>query len=59
MTAEQFWGILRTILAALGGWIAAKGWVDDATVQAVIGALGTIFVAVWSVVAKKAPKPSP
>ena len=59
MTAEQFWGILRTILAALGGWVAAKGWVDDATVQAVIGAIGTIFVAVWSFVAKKAPKPSP
>jgi len=54
MTAEQIWGIVRTILAAIGGYIVAKGWIDNATVQSVIGALGTIFVAIWSVWAKKA-----
>ena len=53
MTAEQIWGIVRTILAAAGGYIAAKGWADNATIQSVIGALGTIFIAVWSVWAKK------
>ena len=53
MTAEQIWGIVRTILAAGGGYIVAKGWVDNATIQSVIGALGTIFIAVWSVWAKK------
>lgn len=53
MTAEQIWGIVRTILAAAGGYIVAKGWVDNATIQSVIGALGTIFIAVWSVWAKK------
>jgi hypothetical protein len=53
MTAEQIWGIVRTILAAAGGYIVAKGWVDNATLQSVIGALGTIFIAVWSVWAKK------
>ena len=53
MTAEQIWGIVRTILAAAGGSIVAKGWVDNATIQSVIGALGTIFIAVWSVWAKK------
>lgn len=53
MTGEQIWGIVRTILAAAGGYIVAKGWVDNATIQSVIGALGTIFIAVWSVWAKK------
>ena len=53
MTGEQIWGIVRTILAAAGGYIVAKGWVDNATLQSVIGALGTIFIAVWSVWSKK------
>lgn len=59
MNAEQWWGVIRTILAALGGWVVAKGYVDNATLQAVLGALGTIFVAVWSVVAKKPATPPP
>lgn len=53
MEGPAIWGIVRTILAAFSGYIVAKGWVDDATYQAVLGALGTIFVAVWSVIAKK------
>jgi hypothetical protein len=53
MNAEQVWGIVRTILAAGGGYLAAKGIVDDATLQAVLGALGTIFVAGWSWYSKK------
>jgi hypothetical protein len=52
MTTEQIWGIVRTILAAAGGWVVAKGYVDNATMQAVLGALGTIFVALWSVLSK-------
>lgn len=55
MTAEQIWGIVRTILAAAGGWVVAKGYIDNATLQAVIGALGTLFVAAWSVWSKKKP----
>lgn len=52
MTGEQIWGIARTILAAAGGFIVAKGYVDDATLQAILGGLGTVFVAVWSVWSK-------
>lgn len=48
MTGEQVWGIVRTILAAGGGYLVAKGYVDNATLQAVLGGLGTIFVAAWS-----------
>ena len=56
MNGEQVWGIVRTILAAAGGWAAAKGYVDDASLQAILGGLGTVFVAVWSVIAKRQPK---
>lgn len=53
MKAEEIWGVVRTILAAAGGYVVAKGYIDDATLTAVLGGLGTIFVAVWSVWAKK------
>lgn len=57
MNAPQTWGIIRTILAAFGGWVVAKGYVDDATLQTILGAAGTIFVAVWSVFAKRPETP--
>lgn len=53
MTGEQIWGVVRTVLAAIGGYFATKGVVDGAFVDAIIGGLGTIFVAVWSFVSKK------
>lgn len=53
MTGEQIWGVIRTILAFAGGFVVSKGYLDDATMTAVIGALGTIFVAGWSILAKK------
>ncbi len=58
MTAEQFAGIVRALLAAAGGFIIAKGWLDANTVAALTGALVTVATAVWSVWAKAhaAPK---
>ena len=55
MTADQIWGIVRTILAAAGGYAVAKGYIDNATLTAVLGALGTLFVAGWSVISKTKP----
>ena len=52
-TGEQLWGIIRTILAAVAGWAAGKGYVDNETATTIIGALGTIFVAGWSWWSKK------
>jgi len=52
--AEQIWGLVRTILAALGGVAVGKGWIDSETMTAIVGGLGTIFVAVWSWRSKKA-----
>lgn len=53
MTGEQIWGIVRTILAAGGGYIVAKGYLDNATMTSIIGAIGTLFIAGWSVWSKK------
>jgi hypothetical protein len=53
MTGDQVWGIVRTILAAAGGYLTAKGYVDADTLNTVLGGVGTVFVAVWSVLAKK------
>lgn len=53
MTGEQIWGIVRTILAAGGGYIVAKGYVDNSTMSSIIGAIGTLFIAGWSVWSKK------
>jgi hypothetical protein len=53
MTMEMVWGVARAVLAAGGGYLVAKGMIDAATLETVIGAIGTIFVAAWSVWAKK------
>lgn len=58
MKADQVWGIVRTILAAGGGYIVAKGWLDDATLTAILGALGVLFTAGWSVWAKRTATPA-
>lgn len=53
MTGEQVAGIVRAIIAALGGYFVGKGITDAATVTAVSGAVATLVAAVWSVLAKK------
>lgn len=57
MTAEQFAGIVRAIVAAAGGFLVAKGVIDAETLAALAGAVATIGAAVWSVLAKKKPAP--
>ena len=53
MTSSEIWGIVRTILAAGGGYLVAKGYLDNETLAALLGGIGTIFVAGWSVWAKR------
>lgn len=53
MTKEMVWGVVRAVLAAGGGYLVAKGMVDAGTLETVLGALGTIFAAGWSIWAKK------
>lgn len=52
MTADSIWQIVRYILIALGSFVTAKGWADESTVTALVSAIGTIFVAVWGLVAR-------
>lgn len=53
MSADQVGGIVRAIVAAVGGYFIGKGITDAATVTAVGGALATLAVAVWSFMSKK------
>ena len=54
MTKNELHGVVRTLLAAVGGVAVGKGWVDSETAMSVAGALATIFVTVWSVRSKRA-----
>lgn len=50
---EKVLGIIRHLLTFAGGFVVAKGWIDDSSVQEIIGALATLIGSVWSVAAKK------
>lgn len=54
MTSEQIGGIVRAIVAAIGGYFVGKGLIDQATATAIAGAAVTVATAVWSVWSKKA-----
>jgi hypothetical protein len=51
-TSQALLSALRSILIALGGLLTAKGYVDNATVQTIIGAVMVIAPAAWGVVDK-------
>lgn len=53
MTKEQVGGIIRTLAAAGFGYLAGKGLIDGGTVEALAGAVATLGVAIWSVLAKR------
>lgn len=55
MKKEQIFGIVRTLASAGFGYLAGKGVIDGATVEALAGAVATIGIAVWSVISKKQP----
>lgn len=53
MTSEEIGGIVRAIVAAIGGYFVGTGVVDANTATTIGGAVATIAVAVWSVWQKK------
>lgn len=53
MSGEQIAGIVRAVVAALGGYLVGKGLADAETVAAVAGAAATLAAAVWSVLSKR------
>ena len=48
MTPEQVGGLVRTVLLAGGMYVVGKGYIDNATMNSIVGALGTIAIALWS-----------
>lgn len=49
---EQVLGLIRHTLTFVGGIIIAKGFIDDALFQEILGGVMTLVGAVWSVVNK-------
>lgn len=45
--------ILRTLGASVATWVAAKGYLDGVTAEAVVGALITLALAAWGAYAKR------
>jgi hypothetical protein len=52
LSREQVLGIVRHVLTFAGGLAVAKGMVDAATLETIIGSAATLIGAIWSVVAK-------
>lgn len=50
---DQLSGLIRHGLTALGGFLVAKGLVEDSLIQDAIGALMALIGVIWSVAAKK------
>ncbi len=53
MNGDQIGGIIRAIVAAVGGYFVGKGLIDASTATALAGAAATIGVAIWSAVTNK------
>lgn len=53
MSKDMVWGVIRAVLAGGAGYLAGKGIADAAVLNEVIGAVGVIFAAGWSIWAKK------
>ncbi len=54
MTGEQIAGVVRAIVAALGGYFVGQGLIDAETVTTIGGAVATLAAAAWSIYAKRA-----
>lgn len=49
---ESVLSILRHLLTFAGGYIVARGWVDEVTMVSLVGAAITVIGGVWGVVEK-------
>lgn len=53
MTRDQFLGIVRHVLTFVGGYLVAKGVLDESLFLEVTSALVSIAGLVWSFISKK------
>jgi hypothetical protein len=56
MTTDQIGSIIRSILIFAGGWAVSQGWLDNATMQTIVGGAVTILTAIWGVYTNRAAK---
>ena len=56
MNKDQILGVVRALLAAGAGYLAASGLIPAETVNELVSAALVIATAVWSVASNKAPK---
>lgn len=55
MNWETISGVFRHLLTFGGGYVVAKGYADDATMQTVIAGIVALGGVIWSAAAKKKP----
>lgn len=53
MDKNEVYGVVRTVIAAIGGVLVGKGYIDSETAVAIAGAVATAAAAVWSVKSKR------
>lgn len=55
---QEINGVLRAVLAAAGGSLISKGYIDAGTLDIAAGALATLLAVAWSVYEKRKAKKS-
>lgn len=53
MNSAVIFGLVRHVLTLAGGYLVAKGHLDTASVETIVGALITLLGAGWSITSKK------
>ena len=49
MNSDAILGLIRHLLTFGGGYVVAKGWLDDATLNGLVGAALTVIGGGWSI----------
>jgi hypothetical protein len=53
VNTESVWGIVRHILTTVGGALVTNGYVTDAQLETLVGAVVVLAGVTWSVIQKK------
>jgi hypothetical protein len=53
MKTEEIAGLVRALVAALGGYLVGQGLLDSESAMTIGGAVTTIAMAVWSIMSKR------
>ena len=53
MNSESLWGIVRHILTTVGGALVTSGYVSEAQLETLVGAVVILAGVAWSVIQKK------